>query len=214
MKASTNIRDYYYDNGEMVRKKRIIFLDFDGVLNGTSSISGFFWILALKTHTDKIYRAIENIFHIDNFKIKKKYIFRLAILCKLTGAKVVLSSSWKGPVYKHYSENTKSNHDNIDRLVSLLKKYKIDVIGTTPHSYKKRVDEIITWLSRHEKMIDEFVILDDEYTSMDCLYDHLVITSDARPNNIKNGYWYCNSGLKWKYIKQAYNILIHKEQKK
>ena len=31
MKASTNIRDYYYDNGEMVRKKRIIFLDFDGV---------------------------------------------------------------------------------------------------------------------------------------------------------------------------------------
>ena len=75
MKASTNIRDYYYDNGEMVRKKRIIFLDFDGVLNGTSSISGFLWILALKTHTDKIYRAIENIFHIDNFKIKKRYIF-------------------------------------------------------------------------------------------------------------------------------------------
>lgn len=215
MKASTNIRDYYYDNGEMVRKKRIIFLDFDGVLNGTSSISGFLWILALKTHTDKIYRAIENIFHIDNFKIKKRYIFRLAILCKLTGAKVVLSSSWKGPVYKHYSENTKSNHDNIDRLVSLLKKYKIDVIGTTPHSNKKRVDEIITWLSRNEKMVDEFVILDDEYDSMDCLYDHLVITSDARPNNnIKNGYWYCNSGLKWKYIKQAYNILIHKEQNK
>ena len=213
MKASTNIRDYYYDNGEMVRKKRIIFLDFDGVLNGTSSISGFLWILALKTHTNKIYRAIENIFHIDNFKIKKRYIFRLAILCKLTGAKVVLSSSWKGPVYKHYSENTKSNHDNIDRLVSLLKKYKIDVIGTIPHSYKKRRDEIITWLSQHEKMIDEFVILDDEYTSMDCLYDHLVITSDARPNNnIKNGYWHCNSGLKWKYIKQAYNILIHKEQ--
>lgn len=215
MKASTNIRDYYYDNGEMVRKKRIIFLDFDGVLNGTSSISGFLWILALKTHTSKIYRAIENIFHIDNYKIKNRYIFRLAILCKLTGAKAVLSSSWRGPVYKHYSENTKSNHDNIDRLVSLLKKYKIDVIGTTPHSHKKRVDEIITWLSRNEKMVDEFVILDDEYDSMDCLYDHLVITSDARPNNnIKNGYWYCNSGLKWKYIKQAYNILIHKEQKK
>ena len=75
MKASTNIRDYYYDNGEMVRKKRIIFLDFDGVLNGTSSISGFLWILALKTHTDKIYRAIENIFHIDNLKLKRDMYF-------------------------------------------------------------------------------------------------------------------------------------------
>lgn len=212
MRNRVNPHDYYYNHGEMVRKKRIIFLDFDGVLNGTSSISGFIWVLALKTHTTKLYRTIEDIFNIKHFKIKRKYVFRLAVLCKLTGAKVVLSSSWKMPVYKHYTENTKSNHDNIDRLVSLLKKYKIDVIGTTPHSYKKRRDEIITWLSQNEKMIDEFVILDDEYENMDCLYDHLVITSDARPDNkIENGYWYCNSGLKWKYIKQAYNILIHKE---
>ena len=212
MRNRVNPHDYYYNHGEMVRKKRIIFLDFDGVLNGTSSITGLFWVLALKTHTTKLYRAIEDVFNIKHFKIKRKYVFRLAVLCKLTGAKVVLSSSWKAPVYKHYTENTKSNHDNIDRLVSLLKKYKIDVIGTTPHSYKKRRDEIITWLSQHEKMIDEFVILDDEYKNMDCLYDHLVITSDARPDNkIENGYWYCNSGLKWKYIKQAYNILIYKE---
>ena len=208
MKASTNIRDYYYDNGEMVRKKRIIFLDFDGVLNGTSSISGFLWILALKTHTDKIYRAIENIFHIDNFKIKKRYIFRLAILCKLTGAKVVLSSSWKGPVYKHYSENTKSNHDNIDRLVSLLKKYKIDVIGTTPHSYKKRVDEIITWLSRHEKMIDEFVILDDECIELrEKFPNNIVCTSKTGLYEMISGSWYEGTGLKRKHVKEAIDIL-------
>ena len=116
---------------------KVIFLDIDGVLNSDEYI-------------DKVKRlnlqGIEKEIDIEKVKILKKIIDE-------TGAKVVLSSSWR------YTKNAKY-------LKELLSEYGI-YVDSTPFMQNERGLEIKQWLS-YNPDVEDFIILDDEiYPSYD-----------------------------------------------
>lgn len=131
---------------------KIIFLDVDGEL----------------TYSD--YRNEET----ANIDIEKVEL--LKEICDKTGAKVVVSSSWRG------SEDYTPKIYNV--LIEILSKNGIEVLGDIPHLKTEiigdvpetirleedldikckygtgRVAEIQKWINEHE--VESFVILDDE----------------------------------------------------
>lgn len=148
--------------------------------------------------------------NIDNEKVKL-----LKEICDKTGAKVVISSSWRGSdIY-----TPRIYHILIDILTS----YGIEVLGDTPHLPKEfegnvynsislttledlpylkikygtgRVAEIQKWISEHD--VDNFVILDDEdFDWSDYGYD----TYWIQPT------WFGNGGLKREHVDREIKIL-------
>ena len=107
---------------------KVIFLDVDGVLNN----DGYFE----RTKNEK-----QNRIELDDENIKY-----LKEIIGLTGAKVVVTSTWKE--LRIYS-----------KLISYLKTFGIEVYDKTVHMSYNRGDEIREYLSTHE--IDNFIILDD-----------------------------------------------------
>ncbi len=124
----------------------IIFLDFDGVLNNTVhafNAKGKDW---------------------QNQELDRDCIERLNNLIKETGAKVVVTSTWR-------------LNRTVEELQSILNKYGFEgqVIGKTP-SYRHldgvrvlRGNEILHWISENENIIGakyydykRYVILDDD----------------------------------------------------
>ena len=123
---------------------KVIFLDVDGVLNN----DGYFE----RTKNEK-----QNRIELDDENIKC-----LKEIIDLTGAKVVVTSTWKE--LRIYS-----------KLISYLKTFGIEVYDKTIHMSYNRGDEIRKYLSTHE--IDNFIILDDEiFKDFNELISHLVKT--------------------------------------
>ena len=123
---------------------KVIFLDIDGVLNN----DGYFE----RTKNEK-----QNRIELDDENIKY-----LKEIIDLTGAKVVVTSTWKE--LRIYNE-----------LISYLKNFGIEVYDKTVHMSYNRGDEIREYLSTHE--IDNFIILDDEiFKDFNELISHLVKT--------------------------------------
>jgi hypothetical protein len=111
---------------------KIIFLDIDGVLNNYNTLGE-----RLSWESDSV-------------KILKRII-------KETGAKVVLSSTWrKLKIYRDIIKND----------------MKINYIGKTPVLWKKRGIEIQEWLDENPG-VEKFVILDDD-SDMEHLMSHLL----------------------------------------
>jgi hypothetical protein len=110
---------------------KVIFLDIDGVLNcnSTSNPRKFPYI------------------------VDPKLLKRLKRLLERTGAKVVLSSTWRYDPAGIFS----AKHWGIPF---------VDVIPDMPK--KPRRDEILAWLKRHSK-VDRFVVIDDEDDELDQL---------------------------------------------
>ena len=126
------------------RIMKVIFLDVDGVLNN----DGYFE----RTKNEK-----QNRIELDDENIKC-----LKEIIDLTGAKVVVTSTWKE--LRIYNE-----------LISYLKNFGIEVYDKTVHMSYNRGDEIREYLSTHE--IDNFIILDDEiFKDFNELISHLVKT--------------------------------------
>ncbi len=149
---------------------KIVFLDFDGVLN---SMADF----AFKT-TSTLFDAA--------------YIARLNAIVGQSGAKVVISSSWR---VRH----------SVDELRTLLHSagFKGDVIGSTPiFQYDTaqglcdigeiRSAEIKAWMDAHPVPIASFVVLDD--LELSPLAAHQVLTDMIE-------------GLRDHHIEQALAIL-------
>ncbi len=120
---------------------KIIFLDFDGVLNS----GPFIW------SADK--DDGRTIGHID-----PKAVQLLNNLIKTTGAKVVVSSAWR---ILHTDEELQGflNHHG----------FIGEIIGSTPRhttladgSYGVRGDQIQEWLTMCDKEVESFVIFDDD----------------------------------------------------
>ena len=128
---------------------KVIFLDIDGVLNSDE-------------YFDKIknldIQGIEQEIDIEKIKLLKKAINE-------TGAKVVLSSSWR------YTRNGQ-------QLKELLSNYEI-YVDSTPLIQNKRGLEIKKWLSEHQ-CIEDFVILDDEVFDS---YDDVLIKKLVKISN-------------------------------
>ena len=131
-------------------KNKIIFLDVDGALN-----SGDFYIW-LGDHHERKYRGYE--------LLDQKAILCLQDIVLLTGADIVLSSSWR------------ISRSCMKRLEEQLLPYDLKIVDRTvsmPH--EDRGSEIKEWLNRHP-YVTNFVILDDD-DDMGDLGDHLVKTS-------------------------------------
>jgi hypothetical protein len=118
---------------------KIVFLDFDGVLNSLSDVA---------------FSGASNCF-------QAAFIGRLNAIVQASGAKVVVSSTWRV-------------HHSIDELRGLLRVsgFEGEIIGCTPvFSYEHaqglsdigviRCNEIQAWIDAHPVPLTSFVILDD-----------------------------------------------------
>ncbi len=189
----------------MDKKWKIIFLDFDGVINGSSPTRYIIWKTMKFLHLKKLYNKI---YKEDVYGIHKSKVKRLSRICKSTGSYVVFTSSWRDKAYDAILNNKKSSNENTERLHDLFSEYNIPVIGITNHSINgKRQDEIINWLAKYEYVIEDYIILDDEYSHLYTLRDRLILTSDAKPGKDIQGRWYCREGLRNTHVIQAIKML-------
>ena len=110
---------------------KVIFLDIDGVLNSDEYLD--------KVKNSDI-QGIERDIDVEKVKLLKRAIDE-------TGARVVLSSSWR------YTRNARY-------IKELLANYEIRV-DSTPYIQDIRGLEIKKWLSENQG-VEDFIILDDE----------------------------------------------------
>lgn len=107
---------------------KVVFLDVDGVLNSKQDGN------SIRVRTDLHLRLLREI-------------------VKVTGAKIVLSSSWRcGPVTA------------IKNLKNRLAEYGLEIMDSTPvlSGSSCRGDEICQWLYNNGQSVERFVILDDD----------------------------------------------------
>ncbi len=156
---------------------KIIFLDIDGVLNSDE-------------YFDKIsnldIQGIEQEIDIEKVKLLKEAINE-------TGAKVVLSSSWR------YTRKGQ-------QLKELLSNYEI-YVDSTPFIQNERGLEIKQWLSENQ-CIEDFVILDDELFDS---YDDVLTKKLVKISN-GNGYS-CGEGLLPRDVNEIIKRLGRKKEK-
>ncbi len=140
-------------------KDKIIFLDADGVMNGIRN-----WPLT----------------GAPRWWIDPKAVTRLNNLTKRSGAKLVISSTWR----------------RFWDVPSILKRAGVvaPVVGETPYlPGRERGIEIRAWLSQHPD-VESYVILDDD-SDMGELVDHLVLTD-----------W--DLGIQDKHVEMAFRRLL------
>lgn len=188
---------------------KIIFLDIDGVLNGYN----------LRVHTQfHILKFLfpnkwRNIFDLFGIHIWKLII--LWIIVKLTGAKIVMSSSWRygflsTPVDKMYKDKRK--------LYKWMKFLNILPIDITTTESKDRGLQILDWLDNNKHFdIKSFCVIDDE---MFDIKPHIVpcylLSTHGEENRLfkfKCCGCYDGAGLKLKHISKAVSILNMKVEK-
>ena len=123
---------------------KVIFLDVDGVLNSAR---------------DRFSTKLVSEYHFDFLKE----------LVDATGAKIVLSSSWRigFNAMRHPEKN----------LLTKLESRGLEIYDFTPIMTGTRGDEIREWLTTHP--VDSFVILDDEDDMAEFADTHLVKTDMA-----------------------------------
>ena len=119
---------------------KVIFLDIDGVLNASDTKS----------------KAPSGCTGISEALLK-----RLRKIIEATGARVVLSSTWKTEIDERIRAVTPDGKYMINKF---LYKGKFLLFDKTPDAKSSwhRGTEIAMWLNNHEN-IEEFVILDDIY---------------------------------------------------
>lgn len=130
------------------KRKNIIFLDVDGVLNSKKFIK-----------RQKYFNVGNNNF-IDESRLPL-----LKSLVEQTGAQIVLSSSWRHDPYA------------VRGLKSIMSKYGLVISGRTniQGNNRSRGDEILEWLQQHPDT-HSFVILDDVERDMGPLSARLIQT--------------------------------------
>jgi hypothetical protein len=134
--------------------ERYIFLDVDGVLNHRAYL----------IEAAEIYNKGESneTWHLK--QLDGQAVARLDALLRRTGAKVVISSSWRGLV----------------QLPGWLRERGLseahEIVGVTPRIPGPRGLEIQEWMTRHRVAPEQIVILDDE-DDMAHLAHRLVQTS-------------------------------------
>lgn len=140
---------------------KIIFLDIDGVLNSQNTFEDNhkyrkFFVKYMNNSID------DEIIHIM-LDIDLDKVFMLRDICNLTGAKIVITSSWR----RLY------NYPLIEEKLTSL---GLPIEGVTPYINSNRGEEIRKYLE--EEKIDNFVILDDEiFKDFNELENYLIKTS-------------------------------------
>lgn len=151
---------------------KVIFLDIDGVLNSY------------------VYdrERTENDGNID-----KTRLLLLKRLVDDTGAKIVLSSSWR----IHWDKCFDKCDDIGKEINSVFSSVGLEIYDKTlKDGYHERYDEIRTWLNEKPD-VERFVIFDDNGYGWGDLSDNFIQT------NYRIG-----RGLEQRHIEKAYEILI------
>lgn len=131
---------------------KVIFLDFDGVLNSSK------YLLRCEAH---------------GVAIDPSRMILLKQIVDATNAKIVLSTSWR----EHWSKNSREC-DSIGVLINdIFSKYGLLIWDKTPELHARREKEIKSWLDKHPE-VKNFVVLDDRLLSADYLNGHFIKTSN------------------------------------
>ena len=131
---------------------KIIFLDFDGVLNSERY---------LRTHG-----ANASMFDPECMLLLKDIV-------SATNAKIVLTTSWR----EHWSENKDECSDIGMEINEAFADYGLEIYSKTPHiGFGNREAEIEDWLSENP-YVGRFVVIDDAFLESDVIDGHFVRTS-------------------------------------
>ena len=137
---------------------KYLFLDIDGVMNSAA----------------------------DRFSIKlinNAPFERLKKIIDATGAKIILSSSWR-----HGYE-----HGTCDLLKQRLAEYDLSIEDITPINNNRRGQQIREWLMIHDydENVDTFAILDDEDFDILALYPEQMVKTDEMVGLQDYQVWKC-----------------------
>ncbi len=146
---------------------KIVFLDYDGVVN----------TLIFNEQGKEPNFNFPNDNKVNNFQA----VCWLNKLCRETGAKIVVTSTWR--ISNNYKECL--YNAGLDK--------SIEILGRTKNLGTKRGIEIQEWLDENVDLgIEKFVILDDDM-DMEHLIDYLIVTD----TNIGMTYYtYYNAKIK------------------
>ena len=133
---------------------RTIFLDIDGVLNGDLFIS-----------TDDKPGIL-----IDNTRLDL-----IKQIVDATGAKIVLSSSWK----EHWEKVEKECDETGKEINAIFASCGLKIYDKTIKYHNDRKKEIVDWLKAHPD-VTNFAVIDDSPFEEGILTDHFVLTSRLR----------------------------------
>ena len=124
---------------------KYLFLDIDGVMNSAADR------FSLELVSDRPFELLKEI--IDE-----------------TGAKIILSSSWRMGY----------EHGTCDLLKQRLVEYDLSIKDITPINNNGRGEQIREWLMAHDydENVDTFVILDDEDFDILALYPEQMVKTD------------------------------------
>ena len=130
---------------------KIIFLDFDGVLNSDRYIRdcGHTGVVIDPTKMELLKRIVES-----------------------TDARIVLSTSWK----EHWEKNPAECDYSGQLINTIFARYGLEIYSKTPIVKPDRENEIKQWLSDNPDT-ENFVVLDDMWLVADFLKGHVVKTS-------------------------------------
>lgn len=130
---------------------KVIFLDIDGVLNTSETFK-----IREEIHDKTGIWEIE----IDEFRVE--YLKRII---DETGAKVVLSSTWKKD-FENVNGKIIPIHEKGEGLLNILNKHGIELYDILKKGYDISREDLITiWLNEHPD-VESFIIIDDETTHL------------------------------------------------
>ena len=133
---------------------KVIFLDFDGVLNTAH------------------YRQSVKDYHKDF--IDRSKLALLADFVRETGAQIVLTTQWR----LHWNEEEEQLHPDGERINSLFAEFGMKIFSKTDYLDDNRNLEVADWLVRHD--VENFVIFDDvDYFRSEINRAHFVRTDDS-----------------------------------
>ena len=158
---------------------KYIFLDIDGVLNSLD-----------------YFKSVKNI---KGYKeINPEKVELLKEIVEQTGAKIILSSTWRDLA----ASETHEEHELYSYLLEMLRKFGLSIVDRTPYVKQNRPQEIKTWLqnSTHEDNV-RFVSLDDDYPKEE--YDKYGMGDCL----VKTSFYAPDGGLNKEHVKRSIEIL-------
>lgn len=154
---------------------KVIFLDCDGVINTAYTKTRF-----------------EGYIGFDDTRLE-----RLKEIVDATGAKIVISSTWR----LGYNKDGHELHKHSEYMKDKFAEFGMEIYGVTPDHGRMglyRGAEIKEWLSKHDD-VEDFIIIDDE--NYDFSYEKL------GSKWIQTQYYRGDGGIQPKHVKKAIKML-------
>ena len=133
---------------------KVIFLDFDGVLNSEKYVRNFsgYGVIIDPTRMALLKHIIDK-----------------------TKAKIVLSTSWR----EHWEQCTGKCNDTGKEINKIFNEFNLSIFDKTPSIGGNREDEIESWLKSNPET-ENFVVLDDRFLDSPIIRGHFVKTDNYR----------------------------------